>query len=204
VLLWHVKGRKLRATRDLHRGRVRSLAFSPRGGLAASGGQDKVVRVWEADTGKVLHTLTGYPGEVWSLAFSPDGKVLAAAGGWGEVRLYATASGRELRQLHGATVPLLALSFSPDGKRLAGGGELATTHVWDVETGAAATVLFGLPGDRALTVGGTGDYRCTPAVEQDLIYVVRTEHGQETRTPSAFARQYGWKNDPEQVRPAGK
>jgi WD40 repeat protein/serine/threonine protein kinase len=204
VFLWDVKGRKVRDTRDLHRGRVRALAWSPRRRVVASGGADKVVRVWEADTGKVLQTLTGYPGEVWSLAFSPDGKTLAAAGGWGEVQLYDADTGRQLRPLHGATVPLLSLTWSPDGKRLAGGGELATTHVWDVETGTAAAVFFGLPRDRALAVGATGHYRCTPGVEQDLVYVVRTERGQETLTPPEFAQKYGWKNDPERVRPAGQ
>ncbi len=204
VFLWDVKRRKMIDTRQLHKGRVRALAWAPRRRVVASGGADKVVQVWDADTGAVLHTLTGYPGEVWSLAFSPDGKVLAAAGGWGEVRLYDADTGRPLRQLHGATVPLLALSWSPDGKRLAGGGELATTHVWDVETGKTAAVLFGLPGDRGLAVGATGHYRCTPGVEQDLVYVVQTEQGQETLTPPELARRFGWKNDPDQVRPAGR
>jgi WD40 repeat protein len=204
VFLWDVKGGKLRDTRMLHKGRVRALAWSPRGRVIASGGEDQVVRLWEATTGKVLHTLSGFPGEVWAVAFAPDGKRLAAAGGWGAVRLHDADTGRLVRPLPGATVPLLSLSWSPDGKRLAGGGELATTHVWDVETGRTAAVLFGLPSDRALAVGATGHYRCTPGVEQDLVYVVRTEGGQETRTPQAFAREYGWTNDPEQVRPAGK
>ena len=35
-------------------------------------------------------------------------------------------------------------------------------------------------------------------------YVVRTERGQETLTPPEFARRFGWKNDPDQVLPAGK
>jgi hypothetical protein len=81
---------------------------------------------------------------------------------------------------------------------------LATTHVWDVATGRVQAVLLGLPRDRALAVGATGHYRCTPGVERDLVYVVQTDRGQETLTPEEFARKYGWKNDPEQVRPTGR
>ena len=32
-------------------------------------------------------------------------------------------------------------------------------------------------------------------------HVAETRAGQETLTPSAFARQYGWRNDPSRVKP---
>jgi WD40 repeat protein len=204
VDLWDVKQQKPLFSRDIHKGAVKSLAWAPGGKVIATGGEDSLVKLWEPDTGKVLHTLPGFRGNVWALAFSPDGQTLATADGWNNVRLWSPATGGPLRRLHGPTMPVLSLTWSPDGRRLAGGGELATTHVWDVASGQVQAVLLGLPRDRALAVGASGHFRCTPGVERDLVYVVQTERGQETFTPPEFARKYGWQNDPEQVRPAGK
>ena len=36
-------------------------------------------------------------------------------------------------------------------------------------------------------------------LEEEFVYVVRTERGQETLTPAVFAQKYGWKNDPEKA-----
>jgi hypothetical protein len=41
-------------------------------------------------------------------------------------------------------------------------------------------------------------------VERHLVYVLQTDHGQATLPPAAVAKKYGWKNDPERVRLAGK
>jgi hypothetical protein len=41
-----------------------------------------------------------------------------------------------------------------------------------------------------------------PRVEDDRIYIVQTDKGQETLTVGEFARRYGWKNEPDKVWPA--
>ena len=39
---------------------VWSVAFDPQGGTLASGSDDKTVKLWEARSGKLLHTLEGH------------------------------------------------------------------------------------------------------------------------------------------------
>src|SRR5437764_14900496 len=46
-----------------------ALVFSPDGKLLASGGRNGVVRVWDAATGKELHTFTGHAETIRALAF---------------------------------------------------------------------------------------------------------------------------------------
>jgi WD40 repeat protein len=59
---------------------VEDLAFSPTGHLLATAGFDGIVRLWDAATGKLLHTLTEAGSPLSTITFSADGRWLAAAG----------------------------------------------------------------------------------------------------------------------------
>lgn len=65
---------------DRHHGTVDALAVSPDAGLVASGGDDRLVYVWDRATGALLHTFVGHTDRVLDLAFSPDGSRLASVG----------------------------------------------------------------------------------------------------------------------------
>ncbi|HLA99608.1 MAG TPA: WD40 repeat domain-containing protein, partial [Anaerolineales bacterium] len=69
---------------------VESLAFSPDGTLLASGGgyQDNLLRLWDLQSGLLLHALAGHTHSVDSLAFSPNGQILASGSYDGAVRLW--------------------------------------------------------------------------------------------------------------------
>ena len=66
---------------------VGRVVFSPDGKWLATAGSDKVVRVWDVETGKELAAMQN-PDGVAVVAFSPDGKSLAAGCKNGEVRLW--------------------------------------------------------------------------------------------------------------------
>src|SRR4029453_715651 len=54
---------------------VSAAAFSPDNKLLATGSWDKTIKLWEADSGKPLHTLSGHADWVLSARFAAEGRL---------------------------------------------------------------------------------------------------------------------------------
>jgi WD40 repeat protein len=91
VMIWDAGTGKFDRVLEGAGQRLFSVAYSPDGRWAASGGQDEAVRVWDAATGGERHVLRGHAGEIQDVAFSPDGRLLASCGGYkgrGEIKVW--------------------------------------------------------------------------------------------------------------------
>ena len=69
-----------------HMSLITGLAWTPDGKQIISSGNDKVIRVWDAETGRTVRTVRGeigpsFEGQIFAMALSPDGRWLAV-GGW--------------------------------------------------------------------------------------------------------------------------
>jgi eukaryotic-like serine/threonine-protein kinase len=102
-------------------GRVQCVAFSSNGNWILSGGDGRIVHLWNAANGAEARQLSGQTARVGAVAFSPDSKMAAAAGDDGTVRIWDTATGKQLHALKAGTNSIASLAFSPDGRRLAAG-----------------------------------------------------------------------------------
>jgi WD40 repeat protein len=132
---------RLGTVRFRHSTWVHAVACSPDGKLLASG-DSKVVRLWDAATGKEVRQFVGHEGCIRCVAYSRDGKQIASGGDDNTVRVWDAATGKELRCFRGhqgEPAPtrggVVQVLFPPDCKTLISSGMDNTIRCWDVATG---------------------------------------------------------------------
>jgi serine/threonine-protein kinase len=117
---------------------VNGVVFTEDGKHVLTGCGDKVIRVFDVETGNEVGRLEGHKqGSVTDLCFAPGGKLLASCGMDGSVRLwdFADFANPKLAEtLDGANNVVFGVAMSPDGKRLAFCGWNNQIRVIDLDT----------------------------------------------------------------------
>lgn len=125
---------------------IRSLAFSPDSKTLLSSSNDKTVRLWDVETGQLLHLLTGHRERVKCVGISPDGQLLLSCSTDGQVRAWdrkllthkKTSDCRYIVKASSRTITIgSVLPISPDLHRpiFATGAEHGRVSIWNLETG---------------------------------------------------------------------
>jgi WD40 repeat protein/serine/threonine protein kinase len=157
-------------------GRILAVAFSPDGRYALSGGQDRIIRLRDLDTGRVIREVGRHRERIMSLAFSPDGRFAYSTSGgtlldgrWQggmdpAVRVWDVNKGQEVRKLVGHEGIVRSVAVSRDGRRVLSAGSDMAPILWDATTGgeilrlkghtaAVSCVAFLPDGRRAVSCG---------------------------------------------------
>jgi len=141
---------------------VRSLAFSPRGDILASGGF-RTVKLWQRPRTQRQKTLD-LDETATAVAIHPAGTSTAFGQAGGRIALYDLASGKRIRELvapRGATSVSRNLCYAPDGSRLYSASGEGNVCVWNVEDGASLGTLTTSAPVRALALLNQGSQLVT-------------------------------------------
>ncbi|MER5268412.1 protein kinase [Actinosynnema sp. NPDC002837] len=127
-----------------HDGVAIDVEFSPDGSVLATGGGDRLVKLWRVKDGVEVGVLTGNDAPVRRVAWSPDGRTLATASQDTVVRLWEVDGARQLARLDRHGAELNDLAFDPSGELIASVGADGTARLWNLVPDRAVEVLCGL------------------------------------------------------------
>ena len=151
AIIWDLEARKPRHILK-HAGAVYALAISTDGKTIATGGFDKVIRLWNADSGELKGQREGHTASVRCLAFNPNGDELASGAADYSIRQWSL-TGDIVRELHGHSRSVRSLTYLPPGL-LASGGDDGRLLVWNSSEGAVLH-SFGPYPDGVLSVAAS-------------------------------------------------
>ncbi|MDR2784681.1 MAG: hypothetical protein LBB83_02080 [Treponema sp.] len=164
ILLWDLTAGAYRESTG-HRESIRSLAFSPSGNTFASGSGDKTIKIWDAETGQEIQTLTGHTGTgsigaVLSVAYSPNGQQILSCSNDETIKLWDTVNGTILRSIPvpkgtgPGSLSVSLIAYSPDGRKIAAvqGNRI---RIFDAQTGGELFTLSDATGPLSFSPDGS-------------------------------------------------
>jgi len=116
-----------------HYGSGRCCSVSPDGRFIVSGGERRVLRIWDSRTGDVLTTLAGHTGGVHACTISPDGALIVSEADDG-VRLWSAEVGGGWESLDGHNGRVTSCAFAGDGRHVASTGADNRMVLWATDS----------------------------------------------------------------------
>ncbi len=140
TLFAHATGRRLRSFRA-HPGVATCVEFSPHGARVASGGSDRVLRVWSVQSGDCEYSLQGHQAFVSALTWHPTENTVVTASADGTARVWDLDDRQCLHVLEGHRGPIRSVAIADDGRVVLTAGQDGLIGVWDTKTGG--NIRFG-------------------------------------------------------------
>jgi eukaryotic-like serine/threonine-protein kinase len=143
VHIWDVVEGTKQTLRGLSDSAYSRVVFSPDGRRLAVAGLDRMVMIWDWQTGQTLLQFGPHEEIAWDVAFSSDGRFLAVGCNSGPIKLWDLADRREIATLRGHAGNVTSVAFEPGGVRLASAGAFGSVRLWDVTALPEPTVFRG-------------------------------------------------------------
>ncbi|MDT3739666.1 MAG: choice-of-anchor D domain-containing protein [Candidatus Kapabacteria bacterium] len=125
-------------------GFIYDVNWSPDGSRVATASWSIASRIWDSETGEVLHSIFGLTGTTNTIRWSPDGSHLATTGGvYNAAYISDSGTGITLDTLFGHTGYVVDVNWSPDGNYVATASNDSTARIWDIGSGETLHTLIG-------------------------------------------------------------
>ena len=96
-----------------------------------SGGEDRIARMWNLETGKLVKEFKGHAQRIFCLDVTPDGKRLATGSSDLTLRLWDVKTGESVMIISDFNNPVYNILFYPDGKKMIVNSSGAEVLVYD-------------------------------------------------------------------------
>ena len=115
--------------------------FSPDNAWVIATIDDNTLRIWDATTGKDLHTISGHNSQISDCFMSPDGTKIFTTFYDKTVKIWDAVSWRERQTLSGHTESLVGCAVSPDGLWVLSVSSDNMIKIWDADSGLEVGTL---------------------------------------------------------------
>jgi WD40 repeat protein len=140
VKTWDVATRQLLRTFTHHTDIVHAVAVRPAADasdhtrwICVTGGDDRTLRVWQPEIGRMMRIVRQHHGPILALAFSLDGAEIFSAGTEGIIRRVDAGSDRILEEISAGSDWLYSVAVHPNGRLLASGDWAGNVRVHSLE-----------------------------------------------------------------------
>lgn len=162
-----------------HKNWVRSVRFSLSNETIASGSDDRWLKIWDSETGKVLQQFQEHTGVINAVRYLPDNNCVASSSEDKSVRIYDVRCSQLLQLYHAASSGVNDISFHPSGiffmKTTKIGYYMLSTandskvKIWDLRQGKALFTLYAHEGTvNACDFSFVGDYFATGGADKSI------------------------------------
>jgi len=103
------------------------------GPVTSTASGDRMVRVWDTQSGKLMTDISQSRRIVSSVWFSPDGQQLVTKSEDGARRIWDLQSGNPVAEALNRRGVVTSAQFSPDGKQIITSSQDSTVRVWKAE-----------------------------------------------------------------------
>lgn len=125
---------------------INSAQFSPDARLAVSGGDDKVVKLWDVANQRHLQDFVDHSGHVNKVMFNEDGTCIASCSADRTVKLWDTRSYQLLQHYPAHDDNITSISMHASGYYMMSSSADSTMKIWDLREGQLLYTLHGHEG----------------------------------------------------------
>eukprot|EP01117_Protostelium_nocturnum_P007903 TRINITY_DN2822_c0_g1_i2.p1 TRINITY_DN2822_c0_g1~~TRINITY_DN2822_c0_g1_i2.p1 ORF type:complete len:414 (-),score=122.93 TRINITY_DN2822_c0_g1_i2:38-1102(-) len=142
---------------EAHKGEICSTKFNFAGTILATGGADKLLKLWDTRSQYQPRTsLHGATQSIMSVDFSYNDEMVLAASNDNTVRIWTIQTGRTKYTLTGHEGKVMSASFTPDSNKIVSGSHDRTIKIWDLTKGYCIKTVFCFSSCNSLALNGEG------------------------------------------------
>ncbi len=141
--IWGMRGPRGLQVFKAHRGILRTLATTPDGKLAVTGGEDGKARLWELPAATCVQVYDGHRRSIHAVTLTPDARYVLTGSSDTTVRLWNRETGACINVFTGHDDTVTAVAITPDGQFAVSGSSDKTLRLWNLTTGKCLRTFEG-------------------------------------------------------------